>query len=37
MPVSDDTEHAVAAAIEHFRRLVVVGDDPDLARVLTRL
>ncbi|MEZ0384191.1 peptidase M50 [Mycobacterium sp. pW045] len=37
VPVSDDTEHAVAAAIEHFRRLVVVGDDPDLARVLTRL
>ncbi|WP_448483985.1 peptidase M50 [Mycolicibacter sinensis] len=37
VPVSDDAAEAVAAAIEHFHRLVVVGDDADLARVLTRL
>ncbi|MGB5797352.1 MAG: peptidase M50, partial [Mycolicibacter algericus] len=37
MPVSDDATEAVTAAIEHFHRLVVVGDDADLARVLTRL
>lgn len=28
---------AIDAAIERYRRLVVVGGDPDLARVLTRL
>lgn len=28
---------ALDAAIDRYRRLVVVGDDPDLARVLTRL
>ncbi|GFG71895.1 peptidase M50 [Mycolicibacter senuensis] len=37
VPVSDDAEGAVAAAIENSHRLVVVGDDPDLAWVLTRL
>ncbi|MGB6203775.1 MAG: peptidase M50, partial [Mycolicibacter algericus] len=35
--MSDDATEAVTAAIEHFHRLVVVGDDADLARVLTRL
>nr|WP_109470741.1 peptidase M50 [Mycolicibacter sinensis] len=36
LPVADDAA-AVDSAIERFRRVVVVGGDAELARVLTRL
>jgi hypothetical protein len=36
LPVADDAA-TVDSAIERFRRLVVVGGDAELARVLTRL